>query len=1172
MSSPDLSSSGLKNPPEESYECINVDDESGHINRVSVSESLMSSSRPDTEDRSSLLSSVIDVSRVHYNSSRVLFDGDFQKHPLETIEMYERNISSQLGGEQDLEGKFILTNFKKTAESKFISIKYNDLENVSNHCFPDSNNDLPLHNKEVWGIPRCIAILPYKHIAIGTSRAIIIVFKYDLTSLQKLGTAKEEEYGDVMAIDIASRDETLIAGYNNGTIVIWSTLKNERIKTIKPPDRLPILSVKFLRDSKNFFVASTTKGAVYQFKLSNSFLSGDAEKKELPILETLKKRLKGEIMESPGKDLLPEGFFNIELLPKELTRDHPLTRYAVAAICSMKRVILVTFEPVFCIFYISERPDGISDNIIPCVSWGNGLIPGKGASPHPLLVISWGRDLNLYQVEDVDNSDEQAVKRVGYFYSQKKISHVEWFSENNIFIYDNTKELKVLHSGSLRSISSLNSDAPFDYSHAIIDKQVVKFGLRGQQYHDKVRVNQESRPVFYYSNTIKGLRSLRRMFIMCEHQLIVGKHFEWSEYLNELSQKGEWLTALSLCIAFFKGSVKKFAGLPNNAEERKRLLQATSSSLAKAYIEANSNLNDTESWTTQILTTIDFLVSVENYKCLFVEVKAMFEKLKLKDIFLQSLEPFILKDKITSIPKEAFRDIIKFYLKQYKLDVIQYLILNLSMEHLNLDYTITICMEYSLLTALMYLCPQKGGAEGPDFITPIAKAMSTYQRGFNFDQRSIKDHGIRFLWFVHMTINGRIFPSGMIAEDVWEKKVIPGVVVLLFQETSIDLMFKAEKFTAFEILRQFFHPTIADVIKAQSEPLLDCLYNRRGNENLTDLQTSILSFRDVIKNMTIGEMLGIVYFCAKKQREYEDCLLYMFADLVVFYDYTLPENVIEECALYVIQHPRPIPPWEMSRLKALESSEEQEDGLDETPEAHQHREVLTLELIKRIYDINEFQINRFDNFARQQTFADIQVYLLEILYEYRKGFELYLNQKKDSDKCKVFKWLDHIIPMLKSSRPSDFHALKEVIISNLRELVRIDSEKTRKIIVGLDKNLEITAIYHLENIPDLQLEYLKRILAKREEGIEVADNLLKLHIGLLCQLHPKEVLPEVKQFDYPLEDCMDICKRYEIKDAYAFFLEKNGNTFEALKNLLEVFTDAIYKKYNKVNSQKYLRV
>ena len=80
------------------------------------------------------------------------------EHPLETIENYERDISSQVEEEQDFEGKFILTNFKDIAERKFISIKYNELENVSNHCFPDLNNDLPIHNGDRWGIPRCLAV------------------------------------------------------------------------------------------------------------------------------------------------------------------------------------------------------------------------------------------------------------------------------------------------------------------------------------------------------------------------------------------------------------------------------------------------------------------------------------------------------------------------------------------------------------------------------------------------------------------------------------------------------------------------------------------------------------------------------------------------------------------------------------------------------------------------------------------------------------------------------------------------------------------------------------------------------------------------------------------------------------------------------------------------------
>ena len=92
----------------------------------------------------------------------------------------------------------------------------------------------------------------------------------------------------------------------------------------------------------------------------------------------------------------------------------------------------------------------------------------------------------------------------------------------------------------------------------------------------------------------------------------------------------------------------------------------------------------------------------------------------------------------------------------------------------------------------------------------------------------------------------------------------------------------------------------------------------------------------------------------------------------------------------------------------------------------------------------------------------------------------------------------------------------------------------------------------LEPSPELQLEYLKRILAKREEGLEVSDNYLILHIKLLSRLCPEEIFHEVERHNYPLEECLKICRDYNVKDALAFFLEKAGNIIDALDTWLEV--------------------
>jgi len=62
----------------------------------------------------------------------------------------------------------------------------------------------------------------------------------------------------------------------------------------------------------------------------------------------------------------------------------------------------------------------------------------------------------------------------------------------------------------------------------------------------------------------------------------------------------------------------------------------------------------------------------------------------------------------------------------------------------------------------------------------------------------------------------------------------------------------------------------------------------------------------------------------------------------------------------------------------------------------------------------------------------------------------------------------------------------------------------------------------------------------------IPDFLLILHINLLCQICPDQVLAEVKSYNYPLDECMKICKEYAVRDALSFFLERAGNLNEAV--------------------------
>jgi len=125
--------------------------------------------------------------------TRHLGKGSAEKyeHPLKLIESYERNIAAQLGGQADLDSKFLLSNYRSSFESKFSNVQFKDLEIdqlTNNIHFADQASSPRRHNNEYWGTPKCIAILPPKYIAIGTSNSVIMVFDYNQTSYQKIGT------------------------------------------------------------------------------------------------------------------------------------------------------------------------------------------------------------------------------------------------------------------------------------------------------------------------------------------------------------------------------------------------------------------------------------------------------------------------------------------------------------------------------------------------------------------------------------------------------------------------------------------------------------------------------------------------------------------------------------------------------------------------------------------------------------------------------------------------------------------------------------------------------------------------------------------------------------------------------------------------------------------------
>ena len=410
---------------------------------------------------------------------------------------------------------------------------------------------------------------------------------------------------------------------------------------------------------------------------------------------------------------------------------------------------------------------------------------GDEDNTSPVLAYSWGKEIFLLQVqntetkktskEEEEKEKESKVKVVGYYTASDDISSLHWISQNVLVIYNSYGEFISL---STKKFSPSNPPPKgFDNSQVVLSTVTIDDEIRYQMFNDTMMSGIPQNSVMFYEHTIRGLEFSKNIYIMGKKKMLMLKHFAWQEYLDELCKKSEWLTAMSTCASLFKGENNRFSEVPNNVTEKKNILKNYAVELTKKFIMSLEEQNRHESmnlkaWSTTVDTVIDFLISTENFEYLFTAIPEALDIFNIKELFLDSIEPFILRGRVKSLPNEAFKEIVRFFTEKKKIDTLQYLVINLSTEDIDMDYAIILCMQQNLLTALMYLCSHKNDADGPDVLTPIASALGKYQRSLIEDKpEQTREYGLKFLWFVHMVLNGRLFPDGALSQEQWEVKV-----------------------------------------------------------------------------------------------------------------------------------------------------------------------------------------------------------------------------------------------------------------------------------------------------------------------------------------------------------------------------------------------------------------
>ena len=104
---------------------------------------------------------------------------------------------------------------------------------------------------------------------------------------------------------------------------------------------------------------------------------------------------------------------------------------------------------------------------------------------------------------------------------------------------------------------------------------------------------------------------------------------------------------------------------------------------------------------------------------------------------------------------------------------------------------------------------------------------------------------------------------------------------------------------------------------------------------------------------------------------------------------------------------------------------------------------------------------------------------------------------------RIFNWIIDKLIKFEKENSSNLKKFKTFVLSRITDLLKLNVEKSREIIDIFGSNEEKNIINQMSDQPQLQLKYLQnKIKEEREKNQYIENDLLLLHIELLCKIAP----------------------------------------------------------------------
>ncbi|XP_043991714.1 vacuolar protein sorting-associated protein 8 homolog isoform X1 [Gambusia affinis] len=940
------------------------------------------------------------------------------------------------------------------------------------------------------GLPTAIAMSGV--IAVGTSHGLVLVFDTNQALRLCLGSKTTgAEFGAVSALSINHDCSRVLCGFAKGQITMWDLANGKLLRTITDahPPGTAILHVKFT-DDPTLAVCNDSGGSVFELTFrrvmgmrscdSRCLFSGS--KGEVCCIEPLR---------------TPPDF-----------RDHPITCYSLLAMASLTKILIIGLKPTLNVWmtlpYTKSDPSSV-----PQLAWQ--FVPVQ-KTVNPMLAFCKGDSVHFLLVKKEETGTIHVIKQRQLHLSCDIIS-LNWINSCSLVLLDSHEKLHVVDRPTQDVLETLD----LEQVQLVYNSRHFKSLATGGNVSQALALVGEKacyQSLSSYAGQIVclGTKSAHIMSLR-----------NWKERLDCLLKQEHFTEALSLAWSFHEGTARAVVGLHGDSQKRKAvisdkmveiLLHFTEYAVKKCPEQGKLQVME-QHFQEVVPVLVDYCLLLQKADLLFNQLYSrLVENMVAKGVFLESLESYIIANRLGHITTPVMKDLLAHYHDNGMMDSLERCIVHLDVTSLDIQQVVQVCWNNQLYDAVIYIFNRGMN----DYITPMEKLFSVIGPRVREGRSLTGDDvvmGNKLLVYISCCLAGRAYPIGDIPEDL-VVQVKYQVFEFLIRLHSGDSSQKEEVFPFIHTLLHFDTREFLNVLAMTFDDVQNDKQALEYQQRIVDILLQVMVDNP---DFTPSQVGGLFTFLARQLAKPNNTL---------FVNRNLFDQVLEFLCC----------PDDDSR--------------------HTERQQVLLELLQ-VGGVVQFNEERLFTLAEKAKFYQICEFLYEKKHLYDRIVDCYLQDPLR--KAEIFSYIHNLMSMPGYSSEEKLK-VKEKVLQHMQELVSLDPGKLADLVVWHFTEEVQTIISELQD--DSLLFQFLRCLLESQEGSQSASRLplesefYELLLDLMCRFEPQELLKFLHTSQhYRLEEAIQITEKYHCNEAKAYLLEKKGDIPGAFAGLLQTLKESL---------------